>query len=190
MAWHSTAQYRRVQAGYVRLSLPLLKRRSTLHTICALLCSAMLTRFATLSSTIRHRSAKRVRIASPYVPLASQQAGKKAKGHRPLSIYRRNDSEKVCTAAIHPVHIHFTSSTKTYPYRHHTSTLYHEKLSSTKSTFLLPCHPLTARRTSSANPPVPHTLTAIAPVIFSHSNPISVSTFGLPGNICTVALGL
>ena len=67
---------------------------------------------------------------------------------------------------------------------------YHPNPSSKRSTCLSPCLFLTASRTSSPNPPGPHTPTPIAPICSLHSISTNLSTFGFPGNICTVALGL
>ena len=67
---------------------------------------------------------------------------------------------------------------------------YHPNPVSKNSTSPLPTTPLTAPLTSSASPPGPQTPTPIAPTRAWTSISNTVPTFGLPGNICTVALGL
>lgn len=81
-----------------------------------------------------------------------------------------------------PIHLSTSSAS--------TTLTHHEKLSSLRSTFHRLCLPLTARLTSSAKLPVPQTLTTAAPTPPSNSCSTSCPTFGRPGNICTLALGL
>jgi hypothetical protein len=67
--------------------------------------------------------------------------------------------------------------------------IYHEKDSSRKSTFQPSSRLRTARRSSSARPPVPQVLTQAAPMPSCISWSMRLCTLGRPGNIWTLDEG-